>query len=67
VKIVDALLVGRSAEREALHGLLARAAGGYSGILVLRGEAGAGKTALLEDTVAAAAAGGMQTAWLTGV
>jgi len=67
VKIVDALLVGRSAEREALHGLLARAAGGYSGGLVLRGEAGAGKTALLEDTVAAAAAGGMQTAWLTGV
>ena len=67
MKIVDALLVGRSAEREALHGLLARAAGGYSGGLVLRGEAGAGKTALLEDTVAAAAAGGMQTAWLTGV
>ena len=60
-------LVGRSAEREALGGLLARAAEGYSSALVLRGEAGAGKTALLDDTVAAAAAGGMQTARLTGV
>jgi len=64
---VDVVLVGRSAEREALGGLLARAAEGYSGALVLRGEAGVGKTALLDDTVAAAAAAGMQTARLTGV
>ena len=36
-------------------------------MLVLRGEAGAGKTALLEETLAAAAADGMQAARLTGV
>ena len=64
---VDVVLVGRLAEREALRGLLARAAEGYSGALVLRGEAGVGKTALLDDTVAAAVADGMQTALLTGV
>ncbi len=61
------VLVGRPAERVVLGGLLARAAEGYSGVLVLRGEAGAGKTALLEETLAAAAADGMQTARLTGV
>jgi len=63
----DVALVDRSAEREALHGLLARAADGYSGALVLRGEVGVGKTALLNETVAAAAAAGMQTIRLTGV
>ncbi len=61
------VLVGRLAEREVLGGLLARAADGYSSTLVLRGEAGSGKTALLDDTLAAAAAAGMQTARLTGV
>ena len=61
------MLVGRAAEREALDALLARAAQGYSGALVLRGEAGVGKTALLDDTVAAAAAAGVQTFQLTGV
>ncbi len=64
---VDAVLVGRSAEREALGGLLARAADGFSGALVLRGEAGVGKTALLDEMVAAAAEGGMRTVRLTGV
>ena len=63
----DVALVDRSAEREALGGLLAQAAEGYSGALVLRGEAGAGKTALLDETVAAAAAAGLRTARLTGV
>jgi len=67
VKGADVVLVGRPAEREALGGLLAQAAEGYSGALVLHGEAGVGKTALLDDTVAAAAAAGMQTARLTGV
>ena len=61
------MLVGRPAEREVLGGLLARAAEGYSGALVLRGEPGVGKTALLDETVAAAVATGMQTARLTGV
>ncbi len=61
------VLVGRPAERKALRGLLARAAEGYSGALVLRGEAGVGKTALLDDTVAAAVAAGLQTSRLTGV
>ena len=60
------VLVGRTAEREALRGLLARAGEGYSGVLVLRGEAGVGKTVLLEDTLAAAAAAGMQTVRLAG-
>ena len=60
------VLVGRTAEREALRGLLARTGEGYSGVLVLRGEAGVGKTVLLEDTLAAAAAAGMQTARLAG-
>ncbi len=61
------MLVGRPAEREVLGGLLARAAEGYSGALVLRGEPGVGKTALLDETLAAAVAAGMQTARLTGV
>jgi DNA-binding CsgD family transcriptional regulator/tetratricopeptide (TPR) repeat protein len=60
-------LVGRPAEREALSGLLTRVAKGYSGALVLRGEPGVGKTALLDETLAAGAADGMQTARLTGV
>ncbi len=64
---MDVVLAGRPAEREALRGLLARAATGYSGVLMLRGEAGVGKTALLDETLAAAAAAGMQTARLTGV
>ena len=64
---MEVALVGRPAEREVLGGLLAKAAEGYSGALVLRGEAGAGKTALLNETDAAAAAAGMRTARLTGV
>ena len=64
---MNVVLVGRPAERETLGGLLARASEGYSGALVLRGEAGVGKTALLDQTVAAATAAGMQTARLTGV
>jgi AAA ATPase domain len=64
---VQVVLVGRPAEREALSGLLAKAAEGYSGALVLRGEAGVGKTALLNETLTAAAAAGIRTARLTGV
>ena len=39
---------------------------GYSGALLLRGEVGVGKTALLDQTVAAATAAGLQTFRLTG-
>jgi DNA-binding CsgD family transcriptional regulator len=67
VKGVGVVLFGRSAEREVLGGLLARAAEGFSGAVVLRGAAGAGKTALLDETLADAAAAGMQTARLAGV
>jgi DNA-binding CsgD family transcriptional regulator len=42
-------LRGRSDEREALHGLLCDVRGGRSSVLVVRGEPGIGKTALLED------------------
>ncbi|TCO49849.1 helix-turn-helix transcriptional regulator [Actinocrispum wychmicini] len=42
------MLVGRSVERAAIDALLADAAGGRGGALVLRGEAGIGKTALCD-------------------
>jgi DNA-binding CsgD family transcriptional regulator len=42
------MLLGRCAEREAIERLLANARVGRSGVLVVRGEAGIGKTALLE-------------------
>ena len=45
------MLVGRERERERIRGLVAAARVGESGALVLRGEAGIGKSALLEDAV----------------
>ncbi|MGV0095540.1 BREX system ATP-binding domain-containing protein [Streptomyces californicus] len=42
------MLVGRRAEQAALEQLLARAQGGDSGVLAVRGEAGIGKSALLQ-------------------
>src|SRR5512142_608736 len=50
------MLHGRSDETARIDELLAAARDGHSGALVLRGEAGVGKTALL-DYAAAAAAG----------
>ncbi|HKN40553.1 MAG TPA: ATP-binding protein, partial [Acidimicrobiia bacterium] len=44
-------LVGRKAECEALNRLLDEVRAGQSRVLVLRGEAGVGKTALLEYLV----------------
>ncbi|MGH2852470.1 MAG: BREX system ATP-binding domain-containing protein, partial [Solirubrobacteraceae bacterium] len=46
---------GRSSEREALERLLENVRRGVSGVVVIRGEAGAGKTALLHWAAAAAA------------
>lgn len=51
---MEVLLVGRSAQREAVSRLLARTAEGFSGVLVLQGEPGTGKTALLDEAIAAA-------------
>lgn len=44
------MLVGREREQQQLAQVLAAARLGQSGLLVLRGEAGIGKTALLDDT-----------------
>ncbi|MFH9349110.1 ATP-binding protein [Kitasatospora sp. NPDC017646] len=48
------MLYGREHEQAAVDGLLAQARNGRSGALLLRGEAGIGKTALLDDAVARA-------------
>jgi DNA-binding CsgD family transcriptional regulator len=48
------MLLDREAEREALDHLVIAAGGGLSGALVLHGEAGMGKTALLDHLVATA-------------
>ena len=47
-------LLGRQREREALDRLLEAARGGRGGVLVVHGEAGVGKTALLKGAVQAA-------------
>ncbi|HLH83450.1 MAG TPA: LuxR family transcriptional regulator [Trebonia sp.] len=56
-------LVGRSEECQALDHLLATACHGSSGVLVLRGEPGIGKTALLQHVTRAA--GGMRVVQVT--
>ena len=57
--------VGRTTERALLDGLLARVRAGESEALVIRGEAGIGKTALLR--YAARQASGFRVAQITGV
>ncbi len=57
--------MGRTSERAVLDGLLANVCGGQSDVLVIRGEAGIGKTALLR--YAARQAAGARVAQVTGV
>jgi DNA-binding CsgD family transcriptional regulator len=57
-------LLGRAVETDALEGVLAAVRDGLSGVLVLRGEAGVGKTALLDW--AAGQADEMQVARVAG-
>jgi len=56
---------GRSSERQALDRLLADARASRSGVLVIRGESGVGKTALMR--YAAGAASGFRVAQISGV
>jgi DNA-binding CsgD family transcriptional regulator len=51
LRLVGEQLLGREREREALVGLLDRARVGNGGVLVVHGEPGVGKTALLEYAV----------------
>jgi DNA-binding CsgD family transcriptional regulator len=59
------VLLGRASEREALDRLLENVRGGQSAVLVIRGEAGAGKTALLHHC--ARQASGFRVARIAGV
>ena len=58
-------MLDRLTERAALGQLLEEARVGRSGALVVHGEAGVGKTALLEDAVRSAA--GMRIARVAGI
>ncbi|MEU6700799.1 AAA family ATPase [Pseudonocardia sp. NPDC046786] len=59
--------MGRRAERAAVEHLLAQAHAGHSGALVLRGEAGIGKTALLEHARGVAEPSGFRVESSAGV
>lgn len=59
------MLLGRGAEQRQLDRLLQQAQAGSSGVLVLRGDPGIGKTALLD--YAAARAGPMRILRVTGI
>src|SRR3954462_9700382 len=59
------VLLGRASEREALDRLLENVRGGQSAVLVVRGEAGVGKTALLHH--GAQEASGFRVARIAGV
>jgi predicted ATPase len=59
------MMIGRKSERARIAAILAGARVGESGVLVLTGEAGIGKTALLDAAVASA--DGMQVLRATGI
>ena len=61
------MLVGRTRERQVIATLVAAARVGESGTLVLTGEAGIGKSALLDDAAAAVAAAGMRVLRAAGI
>ena len=50
-RVVEPRLLGRDREREVLERLLGGARAGHGGVLVLHGDPGVGKTALLEFAV----------------
>jgi DNA-binding CsgD family transcriptional regulator len=60
-------LIGRAAEITRLHELLGQAAAGSGVALVVRGEPGIGKTALLAETAAYARASGLRVLHAVGV
>jgi hypothetical protein len=59
------MLAGREAEQRRIDQLLQHAAAGRSGVLVLRGDPGIGKTALIDH--AASRAGSMRVLRATGI
>lgn len=61
------VLLGRRAERQAIDQLLAQARAGRSGAIVVRGEAGIGKTALLEHARDSSAPSGFRVESSAGV
>jgi DNA-binding CsgD family transcriptional regulator len=61
------MIVGRADEQAQIGRLLGQARDGRAGVLVVRGEAGIGKTVLLEDAAAAAEASGMAVVRVAGV
>ncbi|MEV4068008.1 ATP-binding protein, partial [Nonomuraea dietziae] len=61
------MLYGRSTEQAELEGLITSARQGHSGALVVRGEAGIGKTALLDWAAGGAAALGLRVLRVTGI
>ncbi|MGB3409856.1 MAG: LuxR family transcriptional regulator [Microthrixaceae bacterium] len=60
-------MLGRRAERDAVEQLLTAAASGVSGVLVVRGEAGIGKSALLDHARGSAVASGFRVETSTGM
>ncbi|HEX5542681.1 MAG TPA: AAA family ATPase [Micromonospora sp.] len=62
---MQTMLRGRDAERDRIARLIAEARAGRSGVLVVRGDAGIGKTALLNQAVLEAA--GLRVLCATGV
>lgn len=64
---VDGMLWGRASESARLDALFADAAAGRGGVVVVRGEPGAGKSALLSDASSRASGAGARVLWTQGV